>query len=365
MSNTTNGLGAAATMRALVFTDFHKNELQGNLPVPTIQNPDDVLIRIGATGVCGSDLHGYSGKTGRRTPPQVMGHETAGTIVEIGVGVTGFTHGERVALQPVKFCGNCTFCRTGKTSLCVSRAVLGVHPQAGGAFAQYVVWPQRCLYKIPETLSFADASFAEPIGVCVHALRLADFKPYDNVAVVGCGPIGLITLSILARMGLRRLFASDRSDERLAVAKTLGATHILNPDRDDLITIVQAETNGLGADVTIEAVGIGPTAQNAVDLCKNGGTAIWIGNSAKKIEIDMQSIVTREVRVQGSYAMNDNDFAQALAMLEGGAIDTTTLLTRVVGLSQSANLFNELENAPNIIKCVVDMEETGAATASK
>ena len=288
-----------------------------------------------------------------------MGHETAGTVLEVGAGVTNVKPDDRVAIQPVNFCGRCAFCRTGKTSLCVNRSVLGVHPGAGGAFAEYIAWPEKCLYKIPDSLAFADASFAEPLGVCLHALRLADFKPYDSVAVVGCGPIGLITLAILKRMGLRRLFVSDVSDDRLAVAKQLGATHLLNPKTDDVRAIVQSETGGLGADVTVEAVGVAQTAQSAVDLCKNGGTAIWIGNNIKNIEIDMQSIVTREVRVQGSYAMNDNDFAQAVQMLADAAIDTKTLLTRRVGLDDMPDLFDDLIKSPNVIKCVVEME--GAA----
>ena len=342
-------------MQALVFTEFNRNELH-ELAIPAIETPTDVLIRIGATGVCGSDLHGFTGQSGRRTPPQIMGHETAGTVVAIGDAVKNVAIGDRVAVQPVHFCGNCAFCRIGKTSLCAQRSVLGVHPKAGGAFAQYIAWPSKCLYKIPDTLSFAEASFAEPLAVCLHALRLADFKPYDNVAVIGAGPIGLITLAILSNMGFRRLFVVDLSADRLAVAVQLGATHVLNPKTDDVRAIVYSETDGIGADITVEAVGVGQTAQSAVDLCKNGGTAIWIGNNLKQITLDMQSVVTREIRVQGSYAMNDNDFALALSMLAGGALNTKLLLSQVVPLLKGVGLFESLIADPSVIKCVVDME---------
>jgi L-iditol 2-dehydrogenase len=344
----------AATMRALVFTDFRKNELQ-DLPLPGLLAPDDVLVRVRAVGVCGSDLHGYTGQSGRRTPPMVMGHEAAGVVEEVGPAVTELKPGDRVAVQPVNFCGQCAFCLEGKTSLCKNRRVLGVHADAGGAYAERLVWPARCLHKIPDTLSFADAAFAEPLGVCVHAVRLGGLQAYDSVALVGSGPIGLLTLAILKTLGLSKIFVVDLSDERLEKAKALGADITINPSREDAREVVFAHTNGLGADVTFEAVGVGATAQQAVDLAKNGGTAVWIGNNLKQIQIDMQSVVTREVRVQGSYAMNVFDFDRALQMLAGGAIDTDILLSRRATLEEGPTLFDELMADAATIKCVVEM----------
>lgn len=340
------------TMQALVFTDIRKNQLQ-SLPVPRLTAPGDVRVRIRAVGVCGSDLHGYTGQSGRRVPGMVMGHEAAGTVEEVGVGVVDLKPGDRVAIQPVNFCGECAYCLEGKTSLCSNRKVLGVHAIAGGAFAEQVVWPARCLHRIPDQLTFEDASFAEPLAVCLHAVRLVDIKPYANIALVGSGPIGLLTLAILARLGLRRLFVSDLSDTRLELARRIGATHTINPSRENALEVIQKETGGLGADITIEAVGVSATAQQAIDLARNGGTVVWIGNNQKKIEIDMQAVVTRELRVQGSYAMNVSDFAAALDLLAEGALDTKLLLSQITALSDSEPLFDALLADPDIIKCVV------------
>ncbi len=343
----------ADTMQALVFTDIRKLEVQ-SVPTPRITAPDDVLVRVRAVGVCGSDLHGYTGQSGRRTPPMIMGHEAAGVVSAVGSAVTNLKPGDRVAIQPVRFCGTCAFCREGKASLCLNRQVIGVHAQAGGAMAEWVVWPERCLYPIPDTLSFEVASFTEPLAVCMHALRLSDIKPYDTVAVVGSGPIGLLTLAILKNMGLRNIIVTDLSDERLALARQLGASVTVNPKTENPRAVVDAHTGALGADVSIEAVGVGATAQQAIDLTKNGGTVVWIGNNERQIQIDMQSVVTREIRVQGTYAMNALDFERALGMLADGTVDVGPLLSQRAKLAESVTLFDALLGAPNVIKCVIE-----------
>ncbi|MCW5851333.1 MAG: galactitol-1-phosphate 5-dehydrogenase [Anaerolineae bacterium] len=340
------------TMQALVFTAIRKMELQ-TTPAPRLTAPDDVLVRVRAVGVCGSDLHGYTGQSGRRTPPMIMGHEAAGEVVAIGPAVTNVKPGDQVAIQPVRFCGQCVFCREGKASLCANRQVLGVHPAAGGAYAEWLVWPAGCLFPMPAGMTYEQASFGEPLAVCLHALRLADIKPYDSVALVGSGPIGLLTLAILRTLGLRQVFVSDVSDERLAVARSLGASVTINPTRDNPRAVVEAHTEGLGADVSIEAVGLGVTAQQAIDVTKNGGTVVWIGNNMREIQIDMQSVVTRELRVQGTYAMNDLDFGRALGMLADGAVDIGPLLTQRATLAEGPTLFEDLLHAPQVIKCVI------------
>ncbi len=342
------------TMQALVFTDIRKMELQ-NVARPQISAPDDVLIRVRAVGVCGSDLHGYTGQTGRRIPPMIMGHEASGVVEEVGPAVTNVKPGDRVAVLPVVFCGQCAPCKEGKASLCTNRRLLGVG-KGLGAYAEWLVWSARSTYRIPDNVSFEQAAFAEPMGVCLHALRLANIKPYDNVALVGSGPIGLLTLAILRTLGPRHIFVSDVSDDRLAVARSLGANVTINPSREDARAVVDAHTDGLGADVSIEAVGVSVTAQAAIDLTKNGGTVVWIGNNQKRIEIDMQSVVTRELRVQGSYAMNDVDFTRALAMIADGAVDVQPLISRRAELAEGENLFDELLQDQSVIKCVFTMK---------
>jgi L-iditol 2-dehydrogenase len=228
MNTNENENGGVGAMQALVFSALNTMELRQIAPA-TIREPDECLVRIRAVGVCGSDLHGFTGKTGRRTIGMVMGHEAAGVVEKVGGGVKKLKPGDRVAIQPVRFCGQCAMCYVGKSSLCLNRQVLGVHAQAGGAYAEYVAWPERCLVPIPEHLSFEDAAFAEPLAVCVHALRLAGIQTFDNVALVGSGPIGLLTLAILKTMGLRKVFVSDVSDARLEVAKAIGGADLVVP----------------------------------------------------------------------------------------------------------------------------------------
>ncbi|MFN8499110.1 MAG: galactitol-1-phosphate 5-dehydrogenase [Anaerolineae bacterium] len=338
------------TMQALVFTDIRRMEVQ-DVARAQIAATDDVLIRVRAVGVCGSDLHGYTGQTGRRIPPMIMGHEAAGVVEAVGPDVTTVKPGDRVAVLPVVFCGACAPCKEGKASLCMNRRLLGVG-KGIGAYAEWLVWPARSVYRIPDTVSFEQAAFAEPMGVCLHALRLADIKPYDTVAIVGSGPIGLLTLAILRTLGPRRIFVSDVSDDRLAVARGMGADVTINPTRDDARAVIDGDTDGLGADVSLEAVGVSATAQAAIDLTKNGGTVVWIGNNQRRIEIDMQAVVTRELRVQGSYSMNDVDFTRALAMIADGAVDVRPLISRRAQLAEGGTLFDELLQDPRVIKCV-------------
>lgn len=331
---------AQETMQALVMTEFGRLELQ-TLPLPRMVRPDDVLLEIQAAGVCGSDLHGYTGATGRRTPPLVMGHEATGRVLAVGDGVTGLDLGARVALMPLLI-------ENGR------RRLLGM--DVPGAYATHVVWPAGRLFRLPDGVSDDAGAFAEPLAVALHALGVSrTLTPtYEGAFVAGAGTIGLLIASVLLASGVRTVVVSDVSEARLEVARALGVTRAVNPAHEDGLGVVRELTGGAGAEVTFEAVGISETVAQSVAFVRDGGTAVWVGNNRRVVEVDMQAVVTRELRVLGSYGLNDKDFGEALEWLAAGRIDTQTLTSRRAPLRGSEGLFDELLKSPETIKCLID-----------
>ncbi|ADI15298.1 zinc-dependent alcohol dehydrogenase [Truepera radiovictrix] len=324
-----------STMRALVLTRIGELQLR-EVPLPEPQ-PGDALLKVRAVGVCGSDLHGYTGRTGRRVPPLVMGHEATAEVVGVGEGVD-LPIGTRVAVHPIV--------QTAR-----GRRLMGM--DAPGAYAEYVVWPARNLYPLPETLDFEAGAFAEPLAVAVHAVNFIPLGPEDTVFIAGAGPIGLLCASVLLHAGVQQVVVSDTSAARLGVARAIGVHAALNPAETDLPAALQDLTGGRGADACIEAVGVSATVAQALDCAKDGGTVVWLGNNARVVEVDMQTVVTRELRVLGSYGMSHEDFRQALELLAGGHIPTAELVHRRARLEEGATLFDELLASPEVVKCLI------------
>ncbi len=337
-------------MKALMFTAIKEQQLL-DVPTPVIDRPDGVLLKVKSVGVCGSDLHGYTGQSGRRTPPLIMGHEVTAEVVEVGPAVQDLPIGSRVAIQSVEFCGVCPQCLAGRRNVCEKRRLMGMN--APGAYAEYVTWPASNLFLLPDTLSYEDGALAEPLSVAVHAVSLAHIRPYDTALVVGAGPIGLLTLAVLKLTGLSQIAVSDASDARLELARALGAQITINPTRQNPRQVVNEFTNGGGVDLAFEAVGISATAQQSVEVTRNNGTVVWIGNNQRMVEVDMQAIVTRDLRVIGSYGMTDQDFQRSLQMLADGRIPTTQLINRRASLDEGPALFDQLLASPETIKCVI------------
>ncbi len=334
----------ADTMKALVFTDFNRQDVQ-DLPIPQLVYPDDVLVRVRAAGVCGSDLHGYTGQSGRRQPPLVMGHEVTGEVVQVGNQVKHFRAGDRVAVQPLIY-------RPDEVTGVVTRRLIGMN--LPGAYEEYIVVPAENLFPIPDSLSFTAGSLTEPLAVAVHAVSLRQVRPYDSVLVIGAGAIGLLTLQVLKLAGAGKVAMSDVNEDRLALARQIGADATFNATHQDFDQFLQATTDGKGFDMTYEAVGITPTVKQSIQGVKYGGTVVWIGNNQRVVEVDMQSIVTREVSVAGTYGMNQQDFARALQMLADGAIDVEPLVNRRATLAEGTTLFDELINDQTVVKCVIE-----------
>ena len=341
-------------MKALVLTEYNHFELQ-DLAQPS-PAPNEVLIRVQAVGICGSDVHGMDGSTGRRIPPIVMGHEASGIIAEVGANVHDWAVGDRVTFDSTVYKLDDWYSRRGMYNLSDGREVVGVStPQfrRNGAFAEFVVVPQHILYAIPDGVSFTQAALVEPVAVALHALSLTPIILNDTAVVVGSGMIGLFVIQALKLAGCGQIIAIDLDDDRLALAQKLGATHAIRADSDNVAGQVQALTHGRGADIAFEVVGISPTVQTAIACVRKGATVTLVGNLSPKIEIPLQAIVTQQIRLQGSCAIN-GEYEAALALISSGRIDVTAILSAEAPLTEGADWFNRLHaKEKGLIKVVL------------
>ena len=318
----------------------------GETPTPQA-GAGEVLVKVAACGICGSDVHGMDGSSGRRIPPVIMGHEAAGVIAEVGEGVAEWSVGDRVTFDSMLFCGDCAECKEGKTNLCPDRRVIGVSCEdyrQEGAFAEYVSIPARLLLAVPDGVAHEEACFSEPVAVALHAVgRLpADEVKGGTAVVVGAGLIGLFVVQALKIAGCREVIAVDLDDSRLALAEELGASRMARGDQPDAVIATVAEaTGGRMADVALEVVGATPTVQLAERCLKTGGSLCLVGNLAAMVEFPLQRVVTREISVFGT-AGSSGEFADALAAIADGSIQVRPLLSETVPLAEGGEWFAKL-----------------------
>jgi L-iditol 2-dehydrogenase len=329
-------------MKALLLTEYnHLEYTDFQDPKP---GPQDLLIEVRACGICGSDIHGLDGSSGRRIPPLIMGHEAAGVIVERGEAVTGWAVGDRVTFDSTVYCGTCWFCRRGEINLCDNRRVLGVscgEYRRHGAFADLIVVPQHILYRLPDGLSFEQAAMVEAVSIAVHAVERTPVSLNDTAVVVGTGMIGLLVVQALRAAGCGKIVAVDLDADRLALAGELGADVTLKSDEVDVVAAVQAETGGRGADIAAEVVGFTPTTQLAIQSVRKGGTVTLVGNLAPTTEFLQQSVVTRELSLYGSCGSR-GEYPACLDLIERGAINVDAMISAVAPLSDGHDWFTRL-----------------------
>ena len=343
-------------MKALLLSEYKHLEI-AHLPDPK-PGHGEVVVRVAACGICGSDVHGYDGSSGRRIPPIVMGHEAAGTIAALGTGVSGFAEGERVTFDSTIFCGACNNCRRGDVNLCDHRQVLGVSCaefRRPGAFAEYVAVPSRILYRLPDNLSFNEAAMLEAVSVALHGVSLAHVLPDSSALVLGAGMIGLLTLQALHAAGCSRVFVADLDRTRLKLAQEVGATAVLSSDKDVVGQVMQL-TGGVGVDVVIEAVGRNETVKASIDSVRKGGTVVLVGNISPEVTLPLQKVVTRQIRLQGSCA-SAGEYPRAIELLASGAIQVKPFITAVAPLEEGPRWFERLyAREPNLMKVILSPE---------
>jgi L-iditol 2-dehydrogenase len=342
-------------MNALLLSKYKHLEI-ANLPVPVLQ-PFDVLVQVAACGICGSDVHGYDGTSGRRIPPLVMGHEAAGIVAAIGSEVSGFAVGDRVTFDSTVYCGVCTFCRRGEVNLCDDRQVVGVSCgdyTRAGAFAEYVAVPARIVYKLPENLAFAEAAMLEAVSVALHAVAVSKVEGGETALIIGAGMIGLLTLQAAHAAGCSRVFVADIDTTRLKSATGLGADKTFLASGEALTREILRLTGGRGVDVVFEAVGRNETVAAAIDCVRKGGTVTLIGNISPQVDLPLQKVVSRQIRLQGSCA-SCGEYPEAMKLMSSGKIRVGPLITAVAPLSDGPAWFDRLHSGePNLMKVVLD-----------
>lgn len=330
-------------MKALVLEAYNQFKYI-DFPIPEIED-DEVLVRVKACGICGSDVHGMDGSTGRRIPPIIMGHEASGIIETVGANVISWKPGDPVTFDSTIYPLNDWYTLHGKYNLSDNRKVLGVSPgeyRKHGAFAEYVSVPQHILYRIPDSVSFEHAAMVEPVAVALHAVSLSGISLGDTAVVVGVGMIGIFIVKLLKLSGIK-IIAIDLDDTKLEQAKQSGADFIINAQSEDLEKIVKNVCNGRGADYAFEAVGISATVSTAITSVRKGGTLVLVGNLSPNIEFPLQKVVTQELKIQGSCAIN-GEYEKVLQLMEQKLIHVDDQISAIAPLHEGAVWFNRLKN---------------------
>lgn len=341
-------------MKALVFHGV-KDVRYEDVPEPVLQD-DEVLVNVKASGICGSDMHSYSGKSDRRYPPMIMGHEFAGEVVADSPS-GNFVAGDRVVIQPLFFCGECDMCQAGLTNICRNKSLFGVFSK-NGAMAEFIAVPEKQILKIPATMSYETASLMEPVAVAYGAATKASFsrKFRNKVLVIGCGTIGLCLIKLVKAMADVELIALDVQEYRLDAARKMGADHCLDSSDKNIKERLQ-ELFPHGADIAFEAVGFGATVKLALENIGVNGQCIWVGNSAKYVEVNMQDVVVGMKSIRGTYAYTHDDFRNALNFAIEKDLDFSPLISDVVPLCEGTEAFRRLETGKEqLIKVIISTE---------
>lgn len=341
-------------MKSLILEKYDEFTVR-DIEIPELA-PGWVLIKVEACGICGSDVHGMDGSTGRRQPPVIMGHEASGIVHQLTPEVSGWKVGDRVTFDSTISCGTCFHCKRGEINLCDNRRVLGVscdEYRQNGAFAEFVAVPAHILYSIPENITFEKAAMVEAVSVAVHATAISNVESGDTAVVVGCGMIGLLCIQALKAAGCGKVFAIDQVHEKLQMARNLGADVVIHASDPELMNQIRHETSQRGADLALEAVGIEATVNTAIDCTQKGGTVTLVGNLAPIVKFPLQKVVTRQIRVQGSCA-SAGEYPLCLELISTGKINVDGLISKVAPLEEGNEWFHRLYNKePGLMKVIL------------
>jgi L-iditol 2-dehydrogenase len=346
----------AETMLAAVLHKAHDLRME-QVAKPTVQGPDDVLIRIGAVGVCGSDVHFLErGRIGNFVveQPVILGHEAGGTVVEVGSAVKQFRSGDRVAIEPGRSCRKCEFCHRGEYNLCQEMIFLAA-PPVHGAFCEYLVWPADFLFALPDNVSLEEGAMCEPLSVGMWAASRAKVTPGDSVAVLGAGPIGLTALQAAAYFGATTIIVTDFVQFRLDAARRLGATHTVNLGEADAVEAIMDLTGGRGVDVSFECAGAIPSTQQCIHITRAGGTVQLVGMpSVDSFELPVYDMIGKELNVGGLFRYR-NCYPPSIAGIASGRIDVKSLITHRYPLAECPEAMafarDEKQQALKVVVC--------------
>jgi len=341
-------------MKALRYLGPERLEIQ-ELKEPVVKE-DEVLLKIKACGICGSDVHGFLGLTGRRIEPMTMGHEFAGEIEEIGINVKRYSRGEGVVVQPINFCGTCVNCRQGLTNMCLNKKFFGVL-SVDGAMAEYLAVPEKLLYPLPKNCDYTIGALTEPYAVAYGSIKKAEGLEGKTVLILGAGTIGLCILQIVKLRNPEKVVVADISKSRLEMARNLGADNVVLSSTEDLEERIRVITSGEMIDVSFEAVGIQQTANQSIKCLGIGGKAIWVGMSQREMIINMQDIVCSARQIIGSFNYTHEEFGEVIGLIGSGAIKAEKLISKIVTLERAPQAFIDLHQKPDeLIKVLIEPE---------
>lgn len=350
------------TMQALVWLG-PREMVQRAEPMPRSAE-GEVLIAVGAVGICGSELSGFLGHNSLRVPPLIMGHECAGQVVRAAGGTfangAAATAGARVTFNPLIVCGSCDRCRAGRPNLCRRRQLVGAHRPGG--FAQYVAVPARQCYPLPDHVSLVAGSLAEPLACAIRTLNLAGTQPNQHLLVLGAGPIGLCAIAVARIRGIEQIIASDVSPQRLEIARRWGAREVVNAREQDVVAVVQERYPG-GVDCVIDAVGATSVRTQALRAVVPGGRVVFIGLHDEESLLPVNYLVRQEVAVVGSFAYTDAEFVQAVDLLVRGEVQPSADWLQERPLHDGPAAFAELvDGTARATKIVLTVAAPAAGT---
>ena len=334
-------------MKALLYTGPKTLEIV-DVPKPS-PGAGEALLQVLASSICGSDVHGWMGTNGRRTAPMVMGHEFSARVEALGEGVDSLSVGDLVAVQPCWSCFDCDYCKAGKNHICPQKRVLGVFDHNGG-MQEYMNVPEQYCFRLPEGMDPRVGALVEAFAVSYAAIKKAGDLRGKNVLIIGGGTIGLLALLAANLQQPKQIAVSDLSAARLDIAETFGATARINPQTENFDARVKEIFGEARADVTIEAVGVEATANQAISATASGGVSVWIGNNQKTITVDMQDIVTREIAIKGTYIYSHEEFGEALELLPKLDLDLFLSHCMEIPLEEAGAMFKALADDPE--KCL-------------
>ena len=331
-------------MKALVYEGPRQMNLR-EVPEPEA-GPDNVIIKVAYSGICGSELGGYLGHNALRKPPLVMGHEFSGEIVALGSQATqhnpAVAVSQRVTVNPLWYCNRCRFCLTGQHNLCELRQLLGAHQP--GSYAELVKVHARLVYPIPDSLSLEHAALTEPLACAMRAVQLATITPFDSILIIGLGPIGLMILQVIQAFGATEIFAADTNSDRRAMAENFNV-QVFNPLVEDVVELIQAKTQGKGVAVAIDAVGMTITRQQCLQATSAGGKVVFIGLHEEESAIPVNLAIRKEINLQSSFAYTPCNFEAALNWLVAGRLHLDPWLVKAP-LTKGQDNFERLLGTP-------------------
>jgi L-iditol 2-dehydrogenase len=337
-------------MRAMLLTGPGVLEVV-DLPDPVIKDPDDVVVRVRAASICGSDTHGYTGAGGRRVPPLIMGHEASGEVESVGSEAGGLTPGDRIFIMPMVSCQTCGPCRDGAADACARRQVYGA--DLPGSFAERVLIRARAAVPIPDEVSFLQAAIIEPLAVVIKGISRAKVDAGDGVVVVGAGPIGLLAIAVMAQHRPRHLVALEPQPARRELALTMGATLALDPTAADTMEQLRDMTDGQGAHVAVEAVGTTASVRTAVDSLRAGGQMVWLGNVGRVVEIDEFKVVWNQLTIHASVGVTRASVVRSIELIASGSVPVERIVSLAVPLEQAVGAFHQTARDPAVVKTVL------------